>query len=331
MNNKIFQNDEYLQTRQRFKEYYQAQIYPQLLIHEKKRLKKLKNFIVGAMITIAWLFIHYTMIPEEILKSQILGPILHFVDILFAVVTGLPVAEYYHETKKTILQIMIKFFGDFSYGYEKKISPEIINDSQIMASYDKINFDDCFSGMYREVPVMITEYGLYIKTIVEKDGYSTERYIKKFNGILFYAKMNKSFKGQTIVTKDSLLLNRFRRFKNRDKQTGTTKRLERVGLESPSFERKFEVYSDNQIEARYILTTVLIEHMMKLTESFPNIKFCFKNDHILMNIEKTENMFECSSFFSTLLKYKRIEKNFNEFYELFMIIDTLRLNQKHFL
>ncbi|MFR1031107.1 MAG: DUF3137 domain-containing protein [Alphaproteobacteria bacterium] len=45
-------------------------------------------------------------------------------------------------------------------------------------------------------------------------------------------------------------------------------RPERVKLEDVSFERQFEVFSDNQIEARYLLTTALWNECLKLKRPF---------------------------------------------------------------
>lgn len=54
-------------------------------------------------------------------------------------------------------------------------------------------------------------------------------------------------------------------------------RPERVKLEDVSFERQFEVFSDNQIEARYLLTTAFMERMSEVKKAFQgkNIQFSF--------------------------------------------------------
>ena len=79
--------------------------------------------------------------------------------------------------------------------------------------------------------------------------------------------MNKKFKGQTIVIKDRGWLNKLTHFKN----------LQRVGLESPEFEKAYEVYSEDQIEARYLLTAVMLEYMLRAKKNYPAITFSFFN------------------------------------------------------
>ena len=146
-------------------------------------------------------------------------------------------------------------------------------------------------------------------------------YVPAGRGIIFYAQMNKNFAGQTIVVKDKGLFNKLTRYKN----------LERAGLESPEFEKVFDVYTDNQVEARYILTTVMLEYMIELRQSFPKIEFSFFSSHVLVKIETLKNMFECSSFFRSAINRRRIEESFTELYLLFSIIATLRLNQNRML
>lgn len=75
--------------------------------------------------------------------------------------------------------------------------------------------------------------------------------------------MNKKFEGKTVVLKDSGWLNLF-------KKIG---RPERVKLEDVSFERQFEVFSDNQIEARYLLTTAFMERMSEVKKGLSGQKY----------------------------------------------------------
>jgi hypothetical protein len=138
------------------------------------------------------------------------------------------------------------------------------------------------------------------------------------SGIIFYSQMNKNFKGQTIIVKDKGFLNRFTIYKN----------LKRVGLEAVEFEKLFEVYSDDQIEARYLLTTVMLEYLMELRNKFKQFELSFFDNHVLINIITKRNMFECNSFFTSLINKKRIDKTIEELYLLFSIIDTLRINQE---
>ena len=63
--------------------------------------------------------------------------------------------------------------------------------------------------------------------------------------------MNKTFKGTTIIKRDRGKVANF----FRSKMSG----LESVKLEDPKFEKLFDVYGNDQIEARYLLTPSFME------------------------------------------------------------------------
>ena len=104
-------------------------------------------------------------------------------------------------------------------------------------------------------------------------------YVKNGMALLFVAQMNKNFKGKTIVTKDRGILNKITKYKN----------LQRVSLEDVLFEKKYEIYSDDQIEARYILTTSMMERMIKLSEIFSKIEYNFFDNKVYININTKKN------------------------------------------
>ena len=144
------------------------------------------------------------------------------------------------------------------------------------------------------------------------------------NAVLFeffsLLQLNKKFEGKTVVLKDSGWLNLF-------KKIGWP---ERVKLEDVSFERQFEVFSDNQIEARYLLTTAFMERMSEVKKAFQgkNIQFSFFNNKLLIAIETNHNMFEVSSLFRRATNRKMIDRAFEQFASVTEIIDILRLNSK---
>ena len=89
-----------------------------------------------------------------------------------------------------------------------------------------------------------------------------------YKGIFIILTMNKKFSGETIVKKDNGLLGRWLSRIYIKKIEG----LKNVKLEDPIFEKKFEIYSSDQQEARYLLTTSFTERLLELTELFPSKK-----------------------------------------------------------
>ena len=106
--------------------------------------------------------------------------------------------------------------------------------------------------------------------------------------------------------------------------------LQRVKLEDIRFEELFEVYSSDQIEARYLLTAAFMERMLKLSELYggKSIQFSFKDNQLLLAIPTKKDMFEACSFFRSNVNKKKIDKVFEQFYTVFSVVDILKLNQR---
>lgn len=311
------QNNKYLATKQKFDNYYNEHIIPKLQDMEKMRQKYLSWFTFICLIVVAWIFYIFSNFQEYNSKYGQYGLILCIL-VLFVC---FPMFCYYKKTKESILPLIINFFGNFEYIYNPSLSEDVMTQSRIMKKYDRVDCDDGFSGQYDGVLVSIMEYTGKKSYVQQRENTAEIRYKKQAHGIIFKAQMNKTFTGQTIVVKDKGILNSITRYKG----------MERVGLESPEFEKLYEVYSDNQIEARYILTTVMLDCMQKLATIFPKTEYSFFNNAVIINILIKRNLFECSSFFRSIINPKRIEKIYQQFYYLFEIIEILQLNQKKLL
>ncbi|MCM1323497.1 MAG: DUF3137 domain-containing protein [Acetobacter sp.] len=317
----MVEDTEYKSLKAKFDIYYEQKILPQLELLEQKRKKKLHTFCFLVLSVIIWCFF---CLYQFMINSSGVHNVPLYLDTVGCVLILLccyPMLSYYRQNKENLLPLLAGFFGNFNYSYQKKIPDDILSYSKIIKKYDKITTDDSFEGQYEGIFVDITEYTLFKRRYVNNGKNMRVIYNKNGQGVLFRAQMNKNFSGQTIVVKDKGVLN---------KLTHYTK-LQRVGLESVEFEKSFEVYSNSQIEARYILTTVMLEYMLQAKKIFPNITFSFFNKEIIINIETNKDLFECSSFFHSIINKKRIEKIFTEFYYLFAIIKTLHLNQKQLL
>lgn len=314
MNNDI----EYQECKLKFEQYFTESILPKLTVLENTRKKMLRIFLILAFIAFLWLsyaFLRLMNIDDNIPE---MSPYMGLIGCLIILAACFPMFNYYHKSKENLLSLLINFWGDFSYTQAQAVSEKLLYDSKIMKQYDKFATDDCFEGNFEGVPVCINEYILYKEKYIKTNTGQMLTYRKDSMGILFSAKMNKNFSGQTIVVKDKGWLNRFASYTH----------LERAGMESPEFEKAFEVYTDNQVEARYLLTTAMLEYILKLKSFFPKIEFSFYRQNVLINIETTQNLFECTSFFRSVINKKRIHKTFDELYLLFSIIKILRLNQK---
>jgi hypothetical protein len=133
--------------------------------------------------------------------------------------------------------------------------------------------------------------------------------------------MNKKFNSKTIIKKDKGRIGNWMKGKFSD--------FENVKLEDPNFENMFEVYSKDQIEARYLLTTSFMERLLNLSESFKgqSIECSFYDNKLLMMISIKDNLFEPGSIYDSEDFVDDAKSLLKEMNMIFQIIDILKLNQ----
>ncbi len=307
-----------------FDAFYDRVLRPKLNEIDKIRKKYLSMFF--ALLGLAFIFYPLMVIYLWNLETtseefNIAGVILVLSGVIIMILNA-PMYFYKKKAKPEIMEDFAGFFGTFSYDQGRCLPDQLLRDSYLFGSYRQHSGDDFFSGNYNDVGIIISE-----ELLKDDERYynsRTKSYETKtklvFDGICILLTMNKNFSGQTVVKKDRGLLNVLNRVGG----------MERVRLEDMNFEDLFEVYSTDQIEARYLLTTAFMLRILRLRDLFggKSIQFSFKNNKVLISISTRQNMFEACSFFRSNVNKKKADLVFEQFYTVFSIIDVLKLNQK---
>ena len=229
-----------------------------------------------------------------------------------------PIWSYEENIKKEIFPNVLNFFGDFKYHIETKKSVKEYYATELIPKHDTEIAEDHITGTYKDIKVDLFE----TKLSKDSDENSSTTLNTVFDGIIVELSMNKSFSGKTVVKKDiGTVGNWFIK-----KSTS----LKKVKLEDPNFEKMFEVYSDDQVEARYLLTVTFIERLKELVENFggKSIQCCFYNNKLLMMIPIEKDMFEPGSIYEAEDFIDDSKSLLKELSLIFNIIDTLKLNIK---
>lgn len=159
--------------------------------------------------------------------------------------------------KQLLLPEILKIYGNlyFSENKDSITHKDIYNMGLFRHSTSK-STDDVIIGIDRGCNFVISETKL---THTESQGsgkHRTTRTVTDFEGLIVKIQMKKSFTGKTVVGIKGHI----------SKPAG----CENVVLESVDFMRNREVYSTDQIEARYLLTTAFMERLTSLAENFQN-------------------------------------------------------------
>jgi len=166
---------------------------------------------------------------------------------------------------------------------------------------NKIKLEDEISG---------SAHGALFKSIeVKLTRKSGKNRVTDFQGQLMSITFPRTFLGRTIVLRDKGFL--------QGKKKGDMKR---VGLVDPVFEKIFEAYGTDQVEARYLLTPVFMQTLVDLENSVggKNIRFGFDKNMLFIAVE-TKNQFEAGSMLEPLTDPACTQKILDEIAALSMI------------
>lgn len=106
------------------------------------------------------------------------------------------------------------------------------------------------------------------------------------------------------------------------------KATQKVALEGLPFMRRWTVLTDNQVEARYVLTPVFMEKMLEIKRLFhgKQIDFSFFGSTLLIAVHTRKNMFETTSLFLPALSYHKVREVVGQLQSIFDVIDVVLEN-----
>lgn len=180
-------------------------------------------------------------------------------------------------------------------------------------SPDRYRSEDQITGCIGKTSFICSEIVAEEKRVTtDSKGRRTERWVDIFRGFFFIADFQKDFRAQTVVFRNSW----FRLF------TGK----QRVKLENPEFEKRFDTFSTDQVEARYLLTPGMMERLLELDRKFPGkITLSFVNSCVIVAIPDSKDHFE-TSIWQSQLNNDSIREEFYTLIALFGIVNDLNLN-----
>lgn len=105
---------------------------------------------------------------------------------------------------------------------------------------------------------------------------------------------------------------------------------QRINLEDVDFNKKYYVESDNQIEARYILTTAFMERLKSIKTAFDakTITCMIEGNYVIFAIETKRDMFEFGDVNIPMSDIRQFDRFYNEVTSVCEMIDCLKLDEK---
>lgn len=234
---------------------------------------------------------------------------------LYAWVTH-PKRQYAKAYKRKILPDLARLFGNFEYSINGAIPLSSMEPSKILPRHDKYKTEDYFEGQYKGVDIQFSEVDFKQRRRSKNRTY----YVSVFKGLAILIDLKtKKFYGHTLLEKDKAKI--FEWFKEKSNN------LKRANLVDPEFEDIFDVYTNDQVEARYLIDPVMIERLKGLYEEYDgkSLTAAFYQSKLLVLIESKYNYFEPADLEIPATDPRSVMSMKKEIGEILSLIDKLSL------
>ncbi len=307
---------------QQLQDFYQSFLLPQLNVLEGQRLK-VRNKILFACFTLIPLAGVIAFFARSNGDAQIIIVILSIVGV--TAISYFVSRDYKNNFKKGIIEKIVHFIDEnLNYIQSSYISRSSFIESKIfIRDPDEYKGDDYVRGKVDQTSLEFSE--IHAKYVTH-DSKGRRQVHTIFKGLFFIADFNKHFKGRTVVlpdTAEKLFGQIGTMLQSMNKGRGKL-----IKLEDPEFEKIFAVYGDDQIEARYILSTSLMSRMVEFKKRTKRkIYFSFIGSKVYVAVSYARDLFE-PRIFRTLLDFSPIQQYFEDFQMAVSIVEELNLNTR---
>ena len=190
----------------------------------------------------------------------------------------------------------------------------------LLPSYTRCAFEDHFSGER-----LGCDFELYEAHLEQRrSNGKSSHYVTVFRGVLIRINFPRKVEGVTVIARDAGMFNGLAALG----RSFGSKKLERIGLVDPKFEKAFEVYGTDQVLARYMLNPAFMERLLALETALKgkNVRAAF-DEHSgqgeLLIAAETGNQFEAGSMFKPLADEARIKTIIEDLTRVISIIENL--------
>lgn len=245
-------------------------------LEEERKKALLFSLAIALGITIGFLAVFF-LFGEYASSDMKNGMLASYV--FFVAFSLIPINKYKKKSKNTIMPKLLAFVGDFQFvdTYDKRNSIiNHVNSLKLFNNYNSVDIDDVLEGTYKNTNVSISEICLKYK-YTSSNNQKRESIV--FDGILLSFKSFKNFKSRTLIKSEHIKI-----FKN----------SKQVNLEDPEFEKIYDVESEDQIEARYLITPAFMNRMVEYSKSNKagKITVSFENANVNIAVHSTKNWFD---------------------------------------
>lgn len=319
-----------LRSLSEFKSYCQQNLVQELKAFENKRIKTLATIIISQAIILFTNWIISTILPTIYVVIFYAGICLP----CWLIFCRACIQVYGLNFKRNVIEQIIQFIdADNRLNYANSLFIEDKRQTTIAFTRSQLFGDaidepewleqeDCVYGTIGKTSIFFAEI-LVQNRIPDRDNNLTlEELVNKkniFHGLFFEAKFAKNFKSRTFILPNNL--------KNKTPLINNW-RGQLVNLEDPNFQHLFRVYADNQVEARYILSTNLMSRLVDFNQRAKRrVYISFIAGYIYIAIPYRRKLFE-PKLWQSMLSFAPLKEYFQDLQLMIGIVEELKLNRR---
>ena len=311
-----------MKTVDELKVFYTQELVPELEkleVIRKAQVKRQLYIIIALVVSIVGGVA--TLIPFMVIVFLFVSLILYFV--LFGFHRQR--FDFKSQYKSTVISKLISFLEPgLTYTSHQYIPQTRYSYSKIfLQSPDIYSGEDLVQGNIEKTAIQFCELHTQDR---RTDSRGRTTYVTIFKGVFFIADFNKNFSGQTFVLSD--FGERFLGFFGKLFQDINMARPSVVRLEDPEFEKYFAVYSTDEVEARYILSTSLMQRLLEFRKKAnAAIQLSFIDSNIFLAVPMRQNLFE-PKLYQSVMNFNDTEQYYHQLLFCTGIVDELNLNTR---
>ena len=298
----------------RFARLYQTDIRPALQAREGERIKAAdtatKSWVGGIALAVvgAGAAMYFWNLPQLAIAAGVIG-------LAIGGIGSMPLQRLSGQAKALLVRPIAE---SFALNFNEKPGPVgSIGEHRrlgLVPKYHRSKFEDLLTGERNGVDFEFFEANLKERRRRRSGNSTRTTYVTVFDGQLLRFDFHKRFFGETVVTRDAGWFNAF----------GGRRGMDRARLEDPTFEKAFEVYTTDQVEARFLLTPDMMQAVNDLERTFrgKGLRFAFSGQEMFIAVEGAD-LFEPGSLFKPLDNPIRVRELLDDFAAVFLLIDTV--------
>ncbi len=224
-----------------------------------------------------------------------------------------PLSRYYKQN--IVAPILESLVPGSTYRPESGIPESLFRSCRLFdTTPDRYHSEDLMQGKIDKTAFFLAEVHAERKVVtVDAKGRTQVRWEDIFKGFLFVADFNKHFSGQTVLHRDTWIK--------------LPRKGSRVKLEDPRFEKIYDVYSTDPVEARYILTPSLMERIVELNTKFNKPTLSFIDSNVVTAISTRKNYFE-TGIWKPANRKEQFSADFGMLIAMLDVVRDLNLNNR---